>query len=122
MNGSLSSLPVLGLTTSGVHSAVVAAVVIIGVIKLAVWQSRRAKNCAGETRSVSRAGIFAQSTTLQKMVEPRPGRAGTIRYVASHEVADVVSTSVDEPTSAYEEADMLDPHYRNNSNDTGDTT
>ena len=55
------------------------------------------------------------------MVEPRPGRAGTIRYVASHVVADVVSTSVDEPTSAYEEDDRLDPHYRSKSHDTGDT-
>jgi hypothetical protein len=34
-----------------------------------------------------------------------------MNYIAAHVVADVVSSSVDQPNGAVQEYDMLDPHY-----------
>ncbi|NNN08059.1 MAG: hypothetical protein HKL85_02560 [Acidimicrobiaceae bacterium] len=92
-------------------SVYVIALIVIGAIVLAVFQSRRAKSRLGQTRSVGRDQTFAHSPVLQDMAQPQGNRADTMNYIAAHVVADVVSSSVDQPNGAVQEYDMLDPHY-----------
>jgi hypothetical protein len=51
---------------------------------------------------------------FQDMAQPQGGPLDALRYREAHVIADVAAPSVDRPNGAYEELDLLNPHYKKN--------